>query len=234
VGALFQPQQEIQMKLSRLNTILAAALFGGALTLPAFAQQDTQPAQSGQSAQQSGQQGGAQHSAQGKLSSADHKFLMEAAQGGMAEVEASRLAMERASSQNVKQFAQQLMKDHTDANEKLMQIAQDKGVQLPKQLQGHHKQMIDRLSKLNGQEFDREYMREMGLKDHKKDIQQFEKQARQGKDPELKTFAEETLPVLQKHLSMAQKVSGGAESAEKGGGSSSGSAASSDGNRNKQ
>jgi putative membrane protein len=227
------------MKLTKLNSVLAAALCGGMLSLPALAQQDTQSSQSGQSAQQSGQSGGSQQSAQGggqshgKLSSADHKFLLEAAQGGMAEVEASRLAMERASSQDVKQFAQQLMKDHTDANEKLMQIAQDKGVQLPKQLQGHHKQMMDRLSKLQGQEFDRAYMREMGLKDHKKDIQQFEKQARQGKDPELKTFAEETLPVLQKHLSMAQKVSGGAESAEKGG-SSSGSAASSDSNRNKQ
>jgi putative membrane protein len=200
------------MKLSKLNTCLAAALFGGALALPAYAAQDQQ--QSSQSVQQQdGQQ------AQGKLSAQDRKFMMEAAQGGMLEVEASRLAMERASSDEVKQFAQQLMKDHTDANEKLMQIAQDKGIQLPKQLDAKHKQQLSKLGQLKGEEFDRAYIREMGHKDHKKDIQAFEKQARQGKDPELRTFAEETLPVLQKHLSMAQKVSGGAESAEAGGGS---------------
>jgi putative membrane protein len=206
------------MKLSKRNTYLAVALFGGALALPvaSHAAQDQQSSQSGQ--QQSAQQGG-QQQAQGKLSAEDRKFMMEAAQGGMLEVEASRLAMARASSDEVKQFAQQLMKDHTDANEKLMQIAQDKGIQLPKQLDAKHKQQLSKLSKLKGEEFDQAYMREMGHKDHKKDIQAFEKQARQGKDPELRTFAEETLPVLQKHLSMAQKVSGGAESAEAGGGS---------------
>jgi putative membrane protein len=205
------------MKLSKLNTYLAAALFGGALALPAVshAAQDQQSSQSGQ--QQSAQQGGQQ--AQGKLSAEDRKFMMEAAQGGMLEVEASRLAMERASSADVKQFAQQLMKDHTDGNEKLMQIAHDKGIQLPKQLDAKHQQQLSKLGKLKGKEFDQAYMSEMGHKDHKKDIQAFEKQARQGKDPELRAFAEETLPVLQKHLSMAQKVSGGAESAEAGGGS---------------
>jgi putative membrane protein len=206
------------MKLSKRNTYLAVALFGGALALPAasHAAQDQQSSQSGQ--QQSAQQGG-QQQAQGKLSAEDRKFMMEAAQGGMLEVEASRLAMERASSADVKQFAQQLMKDHTDANEKLMQIAQDKGIQLPKQLDAKHQQQLSKLGKLKGKEFDQAYMSEMGHKDHKKDIQAFEKQARQGKDPELRTFAEESLPVLQKHLSMAQKVSGGAESAEAGGGS---------------
>jgi putative membrane protein len=207
------------MKPSKLSTILAAALFGGALAVPALShaadnQQSAQPPQSTQSSQ-SAQPGAAGQSQ--KLSGADHQFLMEAAQGGLLEVEAARLAMQRASSPDVKQFAQQLMKDHTDANEKLMQIAQDKGIQLPKQLDAKHRQHIDKLSKLNGEEFDREFIREMGLKDHKKDIQAFEKQARQGKDTELKTFAEETLPVLQKHLAMAQKVAS-AESAEARGG----------------
>ena len=201
------------MKLSKLNVYLAAALFGGTLALPAVshAADNQQPGQSAQSAQQGTQQSSS------KLSSSDRKFLMEAAQGGLLEVEAGRLAAQQASSDEVKQFAQQLVKDHTDANEKLMQIAQDKGVQLPKQLDSKHKQQLDKLSKLKGEQFDRAYMEQIGHKDHKKDIQAFEKQARQGKDPELRTFAEETLPVLQKHLSMAQKVKGGEESAQAGG-----------------
>ena len=213
------------MKSSRLNTHLAAALFSGVLAFPVISHAADNP-QSGQSAQQgaqaaqqggqSAQQGGQQ--AQGKLSSSDRKFLMEAAKGGMLEVEAGRLAAERASSPQVRQYAQQLVSDHTDANDKLMQIAQEKGVQLPKQLDAKHRQQLDKLSKLKGEEFDRASIEQIGHKDHKKDIQAFEKQARQGKDPELRTFAEETLPVLQKHLSMAQKVKGGEESAEGAGG----------------
>jgi putative membrane protein len=206
------------MERNRPVTILAAALFGGALALPVSSHAADTSTQSGQ--QQTAQQSGEQ--APAKLSSADRKFLMEAAQGGMLEVESGRLALEKASSKEVKDFAQQLVKDHTDANEKLMQIAQDKGIELPKKLDAKHKQKLDKLAKLEGAEFDRAYMSEMGHKDHKKDIQAFEKQARQGKDPELKVFAEETLPVLQKHLSMAQKVQGGAASAEAGGGTASG------------
>ena len=209
------------MESSKLNRILAAAMFGGALAIPglAHAADDQQSPQATQQPQ-AGQQQSAQQ-AKGKLNAQDRKFLMEAAQGGLLEVEASRLAMERASSAEVKRFAQQLMQDHSDANEKLMQIAQDKGIELPKQLDAKHKQQLSKLSQRKGQEFDRAYMRELGHKDHKKDIQAFEKQARQGKDPELRAFAEETLPVLQKHYSMAQKVSGGAESAGAGGASAS-------------
>ena len=200
------------MQLTTLNRCLAAALFGSVLALPAAHAADTQPSsQAGQSAAQQ---------AKAKLDAQDRKFLMDAAQGGLLEVEAGRLALERASSEQVRQFAQQLVKDHTDANEKLMQIAQDKGIELPKQLDAKHKQQLDKLSKLQGEEFDRAFIAQMGHKDHKKDIQAFEKQARQGKDAELKSFAEETLPVLQKHLSMAQKAKGGADSsAEAGGGS---------------
>jgi putative membrane protein len=207
------------MKLRRLDTCLAAAMLGSALAMPGAWAADNEPS----SQSQSGQSAQAQQAAQGqaKLSQQDRKFMMDAAQGGMLEVEASRLALERASSEQVREFAQQLLKDHTDANEKLMQIAQDKGVKLPKELDAKHKQQLSKLGKLKGEEFDRTYMQELGHKDHKKDIQAFEKQARQGKDAELRTFAEETLPVLQKHLSMAHKVSG-ADSAEAGGGASSG------------
>ena len=201
------------MRLTTLNRCLAAALFGSVLALPVAHAADTQSSsQAGQSAAQQ---------AKAKLDAQDRKFLMDAAQGGLLEVEAGRLALERASSEQVRQFAQQLVKDHTDANEKLMQIAQDKGIELPKQLDAKHKQQLDKLSKLQGEEFDRAFITQLGHKDHKKDIQAFEKQARQGKDAELKSFAEETLPVLQKHLSMAQKAKGGADSSAEAGGAGS-------------
>ena len=78
-----------------------------------------------------------------------------------------------------------------------------KGIQLPKSLQGKHKRTIDRFSKLSGVEFDRQYMQLM-VADHKEDLKKFQHQADKGKDPEVKQFANKQVPVLNKHLEMAQ------------------------------
>jgi putative membrane protein len=93
--------------------------------------------------------------------------------------------------------------DHGKANEELKTLATNKGVQLPTALEGKHKKTVDRLSKLSGEEFDRQYMQAM-VNDHKEDVEKFQREADKGKDPDVKQFANKQLPVLKKHLEMAR------------------------------
>jgi len=140
-----------------------------------------------------------------KLAKQDKKFVHEAAIGGMAEVELGKLAQQKAQSADVKEFGQRMEQDHGAANQQLMAIASAKGIDMPKQLDRENKQLRDKLAKADGAAFDREYMQAM-VKDHKKDIKEFEKQAKSGKDADLKNFAQTTLPTLKQHLQMAQEI----------------------------
>lgn len=135
----------------------------------------------------------------------DRKFAEEAAQGGMAEVEAGKMAQTQATAAPVKAFAEQMVADHTKANDQLKQLATTKGIMLPTKTDRSHSRSLEKLSKEKGAEFDREYMKMM-VSDHKKTVSLFEKEAKNGKDPELKNFASTLLPDLQKHLKMAQST----------------------------
>ena len=142
----------------------------------------------------------------GELSSHDRKFVKEAVIGGMYEVEAGQLALKNGSSDEVKQMAQHIVDDHSQANDKLKSIAQAKGLtDLPTQLDPKHQKELDKLGKLSGEDFDRKYS-SMMVSDHKKDIKAFEKEAKSGSDPEIKQFAADAVPTLKGHLSMAQNA----------------------------
>ncbi len=105
-----------------------------------------------------------------------------------------------------------MVSDHTQANDQLKQIAAQKGMTLPTSLSAKDAATKARLEKLSGKDFDRAYMRDM-VKDHTKDVNEFQNEANNGKDPDIKNFASETAPKLQEHLSMAQQVAGQAGSA---------------------
>jgi len=139
------------------------------------------------------------------LSSSDKSFATEAAKGGLAEVELGQLALQKATSPQVKQFAQRMVTDHTQANEELMQVAKSQNLDLPVQLDAKHKSDIDRLRGLSGSAFDAAYMQHM-LQDHQKDVADFQKQARSGSEPTLKSFAQKYLPTLQQHLQLAHST----------------------------
>ncbi|WP_445637768.1 DUF4142 domain-containing protein [Nostoc sp. DSM 114161] len=142
---------------------------------------------------------------QNNLSSLDRQFINEAAQDGLAEVQLGQLASERAASNSVKQFGQRMVQDHTQVNNQLQQLATQKGVTLPKTLNNENKQLSQRLSKLSGAQFDREYINQM-VQAHQKDVAAFENQAQQGQDTDLKAFAAQTLPALQEHLQEARSI----------------------------
>jgi|HubBroStandDraft_3_1064219.scaffolds.fasta_scaffold01404_2 putative membrane protein len=141
------------------------------------------------------------------LKATDKTFVRKAAEGGMAEVELGKLAASKASDPEVKSFGQKMVDDHSKANDKLKQVAGQKGVDLPNGMSAKDKALEAKLDKLSGADFDRTYMKEM-LKDHQKDVAEFRKEAkRAAADADVKSFASDTLPTLEEHLKMAQDVS---------------------------
>lgn len=138
-------------------------------------------------------------------SSTDKTFMMKAAQGGQAEVTMGQLAQQKGSSDAVKQLGQTLVNDHQTANQQLQQIAQQQGAQLPTSPDPKDQAETDHLQNLNGQQFDQAFLKH-AVMDHQKDIQEFQKEANSGSDPQLKQFAQQQLPTLQKHLQMAQQA----------------------------
>jgi putative membrane protein len=139
------------------------------------------------------------------LDSSDKKFIEKAAEGGLAEVELGKLAAQKGQSAEVKQFGERMVKDHSAANDKLMKIASDKGLTPAKEMDASTKREHDKLSKLSGAEFDREYMKHM-VSDHEKDVKEFQSEAKSAKDPDVKNFAESTLPTLEEHLKLAKST----------------------------
>jgi putative membrane protein len=147
-----------------------------------------------------------------RMTSGDSTFATKAAAGGMAEVKLGELAKDHAASADVKTFGERMVTDHTKAGDQLKQIASTKGITLPTSLNAKDQATYDRLSKLNGAEFDAAYMKDM-VADHKADVAEFKKESEKGMDADLKQFAATTLPTLQEHLQMAEstasKVKGG-------------------------
>jgi putative membrane protein len=178
-----------------LTLSLAATVAAGASTVAA---QDAQDTKSGSGSSQSSMSGS-------KASASDSKFASEAASGGMAEVKLGQLAQEKGSSEKIKEFGQKMVTDHTKANEELKQTAQQQGITLPQEMSSKDQATYDRLSKLQGKQFDEAYARSMQT-DHQKDVAAFQKEASSGKNDGLKQFASQTLPTLKEHLRMAQEL----------------------------
>ena len=137
------------------------------------------------------------------LASNDRKFIEEAAKGGMAEVQLATLAKQKAGSDEVKQFAQRMLDDHGKANDELKKLASTKGVDLPTDMDAKEKRELERLQKLSGATFDREYMKHM-VSDHEKDVKEFRDTAKSAKDGDVKNFASSKLPTLEQHLQLAR------------------------------
>jgi putative membrane protein len=127
------------------------------------------------------------------LSAADKAFIKDAAKGGMMEVAMGRVAEQNATSSEVKNFGARMVKDHSKANDELKALAKEENVQLP-------------AGKEPGKwKSDKDYMGQMVI-DHEKDLAAFEKEAKEGSDPDVKSFASKTSEVVRKHLDMAKKI----------------------------
>lgn len=181
-----------------MTRILVATLLASAL------------AAGGAGAQQAGSEGmgmkspmGQQAQQQAQMSA--EEFFKEAAGGGMFEVAAGKLAQEAAEDPQVKEFGQRMVTDHGKANDELAQVAKKIDMSMPSDMDSKHQQTMDTLKDQKGAAFDGAYMREM-VSDHRKDVATFQSYAQNGDNPDLKQFAQTTLPMLQEHLQMALEI----------------------------
>ena len=140
------------------------------------------------------------------LDPSDRKFMMEAAKGGLMEVDAGNMAQQNAANQRVKDFGAMMVRDHSKANDELKTLASSKGINLPlDSLKSANQKHLDQMQKMQGKAFDSHYV-SMMVSDHKKDVSEFEKQSKNAKDPDLKAWASRTLPTLQMHLDSIQAI----------------------------
>ncbi len=144
-------------------------------------------------------------SADAGLTSGDRDFVNKAAQGNLMEVQAGKLATQRALDPAVKSFGEKMMSDHDAANERLKKLADVKQMPLADDVSPEEHTALGKLEALNGTEFDKAYSKMM-VKDHTEDISEFEKVVKKASDPDVKAYAQETLPTLRHHLMLANRL----------------------------
>jgi putative membrane protein len=138
-------------------------------------------------------------SSAGAVAPADKNFMLAAAESGMLEVRLGGIAEKKGTRQEVKDFGAMMVSDHGKAGEELKAVAAKNGVTLPSALDAEHKAIVKRLRNLSGAAFDQAYVEEM-VKAHTKDASAFETASKNAKDPDLKAFAQRTLPIIKTHL----------------------------------
>ncbi len=181
-----------------LSTVLLAQVpGGGAPQQPAMPSQQQSPANTMPS------NNGAAPAGQ---NFADQAFLSKAIEGSDAEVELGQLAQQKSQSQDVKQFAQRMVNDHSQMNEKwLKPVAKQLNVSEPKGPSKKDKKLMEKLESLSGQQFDNEYIQAM-LKDHKDDLKEFQGEAQAAQDPSVKQIATQGANIIEKHLQMIEQI----------------------------
>lgn len=139
-------------------------------------------------------------------------FIKEAIQGNLAEVKLGKLAQEKGQSAGVKNFGAHLEKDHSQANKNALDTAKSLGVTAPTEPNKQQKETYDKLSKLSGDEFDKEFVKDM-VKDHKKDVHEYTEHSKS--TDAVGTYAKETLPHLKQHLQEAESLQGNMQASDR-------------------
>ena len=179
-------------------TAFAQAPAGGAPQQPSAPGQPTSPSMSSP-----GMSPGTASPAQ---NFGDQSFVAKAMAGGDAEVQLGQMAQEKSQSNDVKQFAQKMVSDHTQMSEKWFKPeAKQLGVSAPKGPDKKDKKLIAKLNTLNGQDFDTAYIQTM-VKDHRQDLKDFKDEAQVAQDPNVKAIAQQGVTVIAQHLQMIEQI----------------------------
>lgn len=215
------------MRTSRLKSPVLAALFGvlgASMMLHSLAvhpqdksdkpsatqsKESSSGSSSGASTKESGASAGASSSQSGassaKLSSSEEKMVKQLAEANMAEINAGKLAQDKAQSDEVKSFAKKMVDDHTKALDDLKQLAQSKGVTLPTEPNKQQASMEQKLQGLSGEKFDKQYMKQAGERSHKQTHELLQKAAK-AEDTDLKNYASKTIAAVEGHQQMAKET----------------------------
>lgn len=220
--------QQVKKLNQALGIAALALLFGAA---PVYAQSDkatpgntgssgqsdatsASPATSGSSAETSGASADSSKSAAGAgasgkaLSKGDQNIMRDMAQSNLAEIATAKIALEQSKNEVVKTFAQKMIDDHTQAQKDLEQLAQDKGVKLPTEPDRKHQAAAKQLKALEGDNFDRKYLSQGGVSDHRQTHKMLQQAQNRAKDPDLKALVEKTAPIVEQHLTMVEDAHG--------------------------
>jgi putative membrane protein len=138
----------------------------------------------------------------------DRDIMQDLAHAHHAELESARLALEKSKSERVRQFAQQMIDDHTQAQIDLQQLAQLKGVKLPQEANLAHKALSTAMRLLSADAFDRQYMTRMGINDNERTVELLQNGQKNVKDTDLRTLLERQLAMAETHLMVARKLNG--------------------------
>jgi putative membrane protein len=138
-------------------------------------------------------------------SSSDKKFVHSALEGGNAEVKLGQLAAQKGNSEDVKQFGQKMVDDHTKLGEQMKQVAQQEGITVPEGIPAKDKALETKLNSLSGEAFDKAYIKAM-VQDHRKDLAEFKKEANSGNDTSIKDAASQGSQIISQHLQMAEQI----------------------------
>jgi putative membrane protein len=135
----------------------------------------------------------------------DRVFVKNAMEGGLAEVQLGQLTLQKSNNDQVKQFAQRMIDDHTKLNEDMKPVAHQLGVDVPDQVSKKDRNVMNKLQGLSGAAYDQAYIKDM-VKDHKGDLSEFQAEASSGLDQTVKDAAAQGSKVIAQHLQMAQQL----------------------------
>jgi putative membrane protein len=213
---VFNIREECPMISKRISSkvllCVASALMGSTVALAQNTPGGSSPSsgQPGMSGSQPGSPGTANMNnmdpnAANEQSMGDKAFVSKALQGGSEEVQLGQLAEQKSQSDDVKQFAQKMVQDHTQLGDQMKPIAQQLGVQAPKNPSKKDKEMMAKLQELSGPQFDEAYIRAMA-KDHKQDLKDFKDEAQMTQNPNLKQVTQQDSGIILQHLQMIEQI----------------------------
>ena len=142
-----------------------------------------------------------------KSTSADATFLKKLAEGDLAELDAGRLASQKSTNEGIKEFGQEMIKDHSKNESELKDLAASHGVEVPATIDAAHAAQKSKLENASTAEFNSEYIKAQ-VSDHEKALALLQREISNGQDPAVKDFAQKTLPVVRHHLEMAKQLQG--------------------------
>lgn len=199
------------MNNSKILSIISALAFAALMSIGAAAQSTTpsrNPVPGSTPMTQNGSQTSSNPSSQqssNPLDQKDEHFVTKAAEGNIAQMELGKLALKKGTSPEVRDFAQRMVTDHSQANGELRALAQSKGMTLPNKPSAQQQKQYDRLAKLSGPQFESAYINDMN-KDHSKDVSEYKQEQSVAQDDAVKNYIRQTLPVIENHLQRAENL----------------------------
>jgi putative membrane protein len=144
----------------------------------------------------------------GQIENLERLFVIDVFQGGMAEIQFGKQALQKSTNPKIKEFAQHMIEQHTKAHKELLQLLNDKKITPLTTLGPKYEAIAAYLMQLSGSSFDEPYMNEMGVNRHLDAIATFQRETALGKDPDFKNFATKGLETARNHFQMAATVTG--------------------------